>query len=310
MQPGKPITSSGPPHPSLSTPSLPITSGTPTNITHSSLPQSSDSTPSQPIPSQSYPSNTPAQPTQFAPPRNPSLSAVSASSPSASSPNTRPPPPQSRTTVRPTLNLAGLTGNSGIMDEAAIRAAALHMTPEQRDAFVGHQKAMMAAQRAQQAGTNQESTGQQPGSAHPPLRMNHITNTQQRPPGPSDMNGNGNGSYNLQATPAPIPSGQIRPPGQNPSQTTPNTAAAHNQRKQFVQTLFSYHKGIGQIPPPEILQGPVPGAIQMGQYTVELVDLFMTIMRQANGQAGVSLSLPFLIFFSLVEKILKLTKYR
>lgn len=274
-------------------------------------------TPSQPnLPLSSSPSATTTQTQPQAPtptsgytpipqsPHNPQsthpLPAVAAPSPAAPSPanssQSQPPQIQNRPSHRPSFNLGaipnGLQKQMQFPTEAEIRAATAHLTSEQRDAFVSqHRARMLAFQQAAQA----QNQGQAQGQGRPSSSgMGQV--------GPnlsSDFGSVPNG-----VTQAPTPTAQAQTPvpgnvnpGQNgmqPSAAATSaalTAAMGPQRKQFIQSLLSYHKQMNLTPPAEILNGPLPGQLQMGSYIVELVDLFMTIMRQAGGNAGVSFSI-------------------
>ena len=52
-----------------------------------------------------------------------------------------------------------------------------------------------------------------------------------------------------------------------------------DQRRQFLGSLVSYHKQRNLKVPPEILNGERDGAIKMGDTWVEVVELFMAVLR-------------------------------
>lgn len=52
-----------------------------------------------------------------------------------------------------------------------------------------------------------------------------------------------------------------------------------DQRRQFLSSLISYHKQRNLKVPPEIVNGERDGAIRMGDIWVEIVELFMSVLR-------------------------------
>jgi hypothetical protein len=281
--PSAPTTSNFAPH-------APPTQAVPTSHPHS--PQTA--TPSAPIPATAQPglahSSIPAAPPAAQPP--------------ARSQGT--PVPKARPAHRPSISLMGDDNpDVPILDEATIRAAAMHMNTEQRDAFVGQQKARMAAMQ-QAAASNRDRQGQSQAQSSTirgtdgnlqPLRQLSTGGGEHQPRQAARPTGANGPPQTAQVAPGPTHPAQSHFDHNTgtPAVTTaqaPVPQVMGPQRKQFIQSLLSYHKQMGQTPPPEVYSGPLPGAIQMGPYTVELVDLFMTIMRQAGGQAGVSLSAP------------------
>jgi uncharacterized protein (UPF0248 family) len=52
-----------------------------------------------------------------------------------------------------------------------------------------------------------------------------------------------------------------------------------DQRRQFLTSLISYHKQRNLKVPPEIVNGERDGAIKMGDIWVEIVELFMSVLR-------------------------------
>jgi len=52
-----------------------------------------------------------------------------------------------------------------------------------------------------------------------------------------------------------------------------------DQRRQFLSSLISYHKQRNLKVPPEIVNGERDGAIKMGDIWVEIVELFMSVLR-------------------------------
>ena len=52
-----------------------------------------------------------------------------------------------------------------------------------------------------------------------------------------------------------------------------------DQRRQFLSSLISYHKQRNLKVPPEIVNGERDGAIRMGDVWVEIVELFMSVLR-------------------------------
>lgn len=70
----------------------------------------------------------------------------------------------------------------------------------------------------------------------------------------------------------------VRPTGPFP----PGTARAMQmgeQRRQFLQSLQNWHKTHNLTPPPEIFNSERSGAIKMGDTWVEVVELFLTVLR-------------------------------
>lgn len=75
-------------------------------------------------------------------------------------------------------------------------------------------------------------------------------------------------------------SGAIGSPIRPPLTAAPRPM--HNlvdQRRQFLGSLVSYHKQRNLKVPPEILNGERDGAIKMGDTWVEVVELFMAVLR-------------------------------
>lgn len=68
----------------------------------------------------------------------------------------------------------------------------------------------------------------------------------------------------------------IRPPMSVPPRPMHNLV---DQRRQFLQSLVSYHKQRNLKVPQEILNGERDGAIRMGDTWVEVVELFMAVLR-------------------------------
>lgn len=239
----------------------------------------------------------PVQPVRT--PSAPPIQPITAPSPAAPSPAQSQTSQQPRPQPRPSINLAGLMpggnanqtgvwppgGQTGmpfaIPDEAAIRAATAHMTPEQRDAFVGQQRARIAAM---------QGAGMIPVQGQPGRRRSMDNGNGQPQPQSQPQQVQQPLSVGLNGSMAPAPSSLPQPPHPTgpPQQQGGAPANIISQRKQFIQSLLSYLKQANLPPPQEIFLAPVPGVIQMGTYTIELVDLFMTIMRQAGGKAGVS----------------------
>jgi hypothetical protein len=52
-----------------------------------------------------------------------------------------------------------------------------------------------------------------------------------------------------------------------------------DQRRQFLTSLISYNKQRNLKVPPEIFNGERDGAIKMGDTWVEVVELFMSVLR-------------------------------
>lgn len=80
----------------------------------------------------------------------------------------------------------------------------------------------------------------------------------------------------------PTASNPARPPNPQASR-----AAIANQRQQFVQSLANYYRSNGIPPPQEVFNGERDGAIKVLGVWVDLVDLFMTVMR-SQGVLNVS----------------------
>lgn len=242
------------------------------------------SAPSQP--SAMFPAHQPGPHPAPTPPQSaPTPTQTTAPSPAPSqNPPIRPPPRQPSLNGM-TVNTNGAPGSGqppGMLDEAAIRAAMANMTTEQREAFIAQQRARMFVAR-QQAGMEQgqgQPISSGPGSFQPRPPAVPVGNGPTAPPNQAQAS---TPSAPTPTASAPTPSSAVP----NQSAAAAMAAAMGPQRRQFIQSLLSYHRNMGQTPPAEVFSGPLPGAIEMGSYTVELVDLFMTIMRHANGHAGV-----------------------
>lgn len=83
------------------------------------------------------------------------------------------------------------------------------------------------------------------------------------------------------SNPATPVNGQPRPPGGRVP------VAAGDQRRQFLQTLVSYLNSANVPLPPEVFNGERDGSIKVAGVWVELVELFMLVMR-VGGIAVVS----------------------
>lgn len=91
----------------------------------------------------------------------------------------------------------------------------------------------------------------------------------------------------------------IRPPGNLPPGAR-QPIALGEQRRQFLQSLVNWHKTHNIPPPPEIFNSERSGAIKMGDTWVEVVELFLTVLRMGGidrvslhrGDIGVPISKP------------------
>lgn len=101
----------------------------------------------------------------------------------------------------------------------------------------------------------------------PPMRS--ISGSQ--PPQTGSPAGNNPSTSNNINTP-------IRPPGVLPPGARQPLALAE-QRRQFLQSLVNWHKSNNIPPPPEIFNSERTGAIKMGDVWVEVVELFLTVLR-------------------------------
>jgi hypothetical protein len=98
-----------------------------------------------------------------------------------------------------------------------------------------------------------------------------------------------------QPTATSRPSAPSRPSLPNPTQppaARPGPPAARSpqvteQRKQFLHSLTTYHKQNNIPLHPDVFNGEQDGAVKMGDYWVELVEVFMTVMR-SGGISNVS----------------------
>lgn len=150
-------------------------------------------------------------------------------------------------------------------------------------------------------------------AVNPSLRSHSIDGGQPRPGssgGPP--NNNGNQSQFQQPNPptpasstAPGPpmrsvSGSQPPQAGSPAASTPTNTntptrppgnlppgarqpiALGEQRRQFLQSLVNWHKTHNIPPPPEIFNSERSGAIKMGDTWVEVVELFLTVLRMGG----------------------------
>ena len=113
-----------------------------------------------------------------------------------------------------------------------------------------------------------------PASATAPGAPRRSISGSQPPQAGSPAAGNNPSTPTSMGTP-------IRPPGALPPGAR-QPLALGEQRRQFLQSLVNWHKTHNITPPAEIFNSERSGSIKMGETWVEVVELFLTVLRMGG----------------------------